>query len=86
LAGLSLLIITIYLFRKKGNTLVTLLPMSFVLGVTLWAMVENLIEFISGSSPNYLLAGVGGLLLVLALWVLLEGILVYKKEKVSLSK
>ncbi len=86
LAGLSLLIITIYLFRKKGNTIVTLLPMSFVLGVTLWAMVENLIEFISGSSPNYLLAGVGGLLLVLALWVLLEGILVYKKEKASLSK
>jgi carbon starvation protein len=80
LAGLSLLIITIYLFRKKGNTIVTLIPMSFVLGVTLWAMIENLIEFISGASPNYLLAGVGGLLLLLTIWVLIEGFLVYRKE------
>jgi carbon starvation protein len=81
LAGLSLFIISIYLFRNKKNTFVTVLPMSFVLGVTLWAMVENLFEFLNGATPNYLLAAVGGILLFLALWVLLEGFWVYQREK-----
>jgi carbon starvation protein len=81
LAGLALLIITIYLFRLKINFLYTFIPMIFILIATLWAMYENLQEFIFGNSPNILLAIVGGILFILAIWVIIEGLIVYLKEK-----
>lgn len=80
LGGLSLLVISIYLFKQKINFLYTLIPMIFVLFVTLWAMVENFFEFLSGKNPSILLAFVGGTLFILAIWVLIEGILIYKRK------
>ena len=85
LAGLALLIITIYLFRQKINFLSAFIPMIFVLIATLWAMYENLQEFMFGSSPNILLAIVGGILFILAIWVIIEGLIVYLKEKKELQ-
>ena len=79
LAGLSLLVVFIYLLKSKRPTLSILLPMGFVLSVTLWAMVGNFLEFISGATPNYLLACVGGILIVLTVWLLAEGFLVWKR-------
>jgi carbon starvation protein len=79
LAGLSLMAITIYLFRCKKNYFVTLIPMSFVLGVTIWAMLENMIEFIFMDNPNYLLGFVGSFLFVLAIWLVVEGLIVVQK-------
>lgn len=81
LAGLALLIITIYLFKQKINFLYTFIPMIFVLIATLWAMIENLKEFVFGNSPNILLAIVGGLLFVLAIWVIIEGFIIYNRER-----
>ena len=81
LAGLSLLVVFIYLLKSKRPTLSILLPMSFVLFVTLWAMVGNFLEFLNGANPNYLLAGVGGILIILTLWLLVEGFLVWRKIK-----
>ena len=80
LAGLSLLIVSLYLFQKKRNFWVSLIPMSFVLIVTLWAMIENLMEFFYSPNPNYLLGFVGSTLLVLALWVLVEGYLIVRRS------
>ena len=80
LAGLALLIISIYLIKNKINAIYTVVPMSLVLIVTLWAMIENLREFLFSPSPNFLLAGVGGILFILAIWVILEGYLVIKKR------
>ncbi|MDX1960617.1 MAG: carbon starvation protein A [Leptospiraceae bacterium] len=81
LAGLSLLVITIYLFRSKSNSLITFIPMIFILIVTLWAMGENFLEFSFGKSPSILLSIVGGLLILLTLWLLWEGFQVYRREK-----
>ncbi|HMY68863.1 MAG TPA: carbon starvation protein A, partial [Leptospiraceae bacterium] len=61
----------------RKNPLFTFLPMVFILFVTLWAMIENFIEFISPKTQSLMLAAVGGVLILLTLWLAVEGILVY---------
>ena len=70
LAGLSLLIITLFLFRQKRPVWVTIIPMSFLLVMTTWAMVLNLRRF-AGESQTLLLV-VGGAIFVLEIWLLFE--------------
>jgi carbon starvation protein len=79
LAGLALLVISIYLFKWKCNFWIAFVPMAFVLFVTLWAMGSNLLEFTIGDSPNPLLGIVGAILLILTFWLILEGFLAYRK-------
>ena len=45
LAALALGMVTLYLFNHKKNILITLVPMIFVLFVTIWAMFNNLATF-----------------------------------------
>jgi carbon starvation protein len=70
LAGLSLLILTLFLFRLGRNIWVTALPMAFLLFMTTWAMALNLIRFARASQT--LLLTVGGAIFVLELWLLFE--------------
>lgn len=53
--------------------------MLFVLSVTLWAMIRNFLDFLTGPSPNLLLAAVGGTLIFLTLWLLLEAVLTWNR-------
>lgn len=46
LAALALGMVTLYLFNHKKNILITLVPMIFVLFVTIWAMFKNLVTFL----------------------------------------
>ncbi|MDX8377121.1 MAG: carbon starvation CstA family protein, partial [Mariprofundales bacterium] len=84
LAGLTLLAVTIYLYRKKRPILYTLLPMIMVLGVTISGMVMGLITSIS--NQQWAVTAVGGFILFLALWVLLEALLVVIKLRRDNSK
>ncbi|ANH01941.1 carbon starvation CstA family protein [Leptospira borgpetersenii] len=74
LAGLALLVVTVFLFKSKKKVKVSFIPMLFVLFVTLWAMIRNFLDFLTGSFPNLLLAVIGGTLIVLTLWLLIEAI------------
>ncbi len=47
LAALALGMVTLYLFNQKKNILITLIPMIFVLIVTIWAMFKNLVTFLN---------------------------------------
>ncbi|MGB3087420.1 MAG: carbon starvation protein A [Phycisphaerae bacterium] len=71
LAALALLLITIYL-RRRGTWgyLLTLFPCLFMLVLTVWAMVVNEINFVSAG--NWLLVGVTGVTLLVALALALE--------------
>jgi carbon starvation protein len=71
-AGLSLLVITLFLIALRRNFWVTLVPMSFVLFMTTWAMIGNLQKYL-GEKQIVLLA-VGALIFVLELWLLLEAL------------
>ncbi|MCL7960743.1 MAG: carbon starvation protein A [marine benthic group bacterium] len=71
LAGLSLLVLTLFLFKLGRRVWVTAIPMAFLLVMTTWAMVLNLVRF--ATSDQVLLATVGGAIFVLELWLLFEG-------------
>jgi carbon starvation protein len=77
-AGLSLLIITLFLLHLKRPIWVTAIPMAFVLVMTTWAMVLNLIRYWTES--HALLLGVGGAIFVLELWLVFEAIVAIRKR------
>ena len=79
LAGLTLLTVTIYLYRKKKPILYTLLPMLLVLGATIAGMVMGIFGAIA--KEQWTVAAVGAAIFMLAGWVLVEAALVVKKVK-----
>lgn len=80
LAGLALLVVTLYLAQRGRNAWVTGLPTVFMLVSTLIAMVTNLADFwrTRGEGGGILFA-VGLILLVLALWLLVEGLAAFRR-------
>ncbi|HXV63338.1 MAG TPA: carbon starvation protein A [Vicinamibacteria bacterium] len=79
LAALTLLTVTIYLFARKKNYLYTLVPMAFMLVTTLVAMIANVKRFYL--EGNYLLLGVGSSVLVLAVWLVVEGAIKFTRGR-----
>ncbi|CAN5443435.1 carbon starvation protein A [soil metagenome] len=83
LAGISLLLVTIWLKRKGRSIIYTLIPMFFVLFMTLWAMTEQVIFQWSGlgeSDANILLFSFGAIILGFTIWIFLEAIALFRKE------
>ena len=76
LAGLSLLVLTVYLYRKGRNILFTLIPLIFLIIMTSTAMVLSLKEFIK--SRNWVLTVLSVLLLSFSVWIILEAITVVR--------
>ncbi|WP_246938514.1 carbon starvation protein A [Bacillus pinisoli] len=74
LAGISLLLISIWLKRLGRNYLVTFIPMVFILTMTVWAMVQQVFFQWSGfgeTDANLLLFILGSIILVFAIWIVL---------------
>lgn len=70
LAGMTLLVISVYLVKLRRPAWVTLVPMTFVLVMSLLAGVVTLMQFIG--EQNYLLAGINIIVLVTTVLVILE--------------
>lgn len=77
LAGLALLVITIYLARKKINYAYTAIPMVFMVLMTGWAMILNLQDFLE--KGNWMLFIIGLSILLLEIWMIIESSLVIQK-------
>ncbi|MFH1006851.1 MAG: carbon starvation protein A [Candidatus Latescibacterota bacterium] len=75
LAGLSLLVITLYLVKKGKPAIYAFLPMVFVLAMTSWALVLNFQDLFS--KGNWSLATIGGIVMALNLWIIVEGFRAY---------
>jgi carbon starvation protein len=77
LAGLALLVVTVYLAHKKAPLGYTMVPMIFMLFMTGWAMLLNLNKFyVKG---NWLLFAIGLCVFVLEIWMIIESLLVLKR-------
>ncbi len=76
LAGLALLVITIYLVRKQVPTIFTVIPMIFMILMTGWAMVLNLNNFYS--SANWLCFFIGLCIFILEIWMIIEAFIFFK--------
>lgn len=78
LAGLTLLTVTLYLVARGKNPWFTALPMLFMLGSTVVAMVFNLGKFSDdwtfGEGTAWPLLAVGAALMVLAVLLLIEAV------------
>ena len=73
-AGVTLLILSVWL-RKQGRPAVyTLVPMVLVAGMTLWAMTDALRIYLGNLEEFWLLAAIGSAVWVLDIWVLFEGV------------
>jgi len=68
--ALTLLVITLFLLKLRRPVWVTLIPMVFLLCMTTWAMVLNLVRYYAES--QVLLLAVGGAIFVLELWLVFE--------------
>ena len=78
-AGLTLLIITIYLKRSGKPIIYTLIPMVFLILITIASMILNFGTF----HNNILLLILSAITLAFAVWLILEAVLALRQENKS---
>jgi len=72
-AGVTLLVVSVWLKHQGRPFVYTLVPMALVASVTLWAMTGNLVRYFGDFEQLWLLAISGSLIAVLDVWILIEG-------------
>ncbi|MAI77722.1 MAG: carbon starvation protein A [Deltaproteobacteria bacterium] len=72
-AGVTLLIVSIWLQKNGRPVVYTVVPMIAVSAATLWAMAGNLMDYYAQFEELALLAISGTLVVALDIWILLEG-------------
>ena len=83
LAGITLMLVSVWLKRQGRPVLFTLAPMLFLLVMTLWAMGQQVIFTWSGfgdADRNWLLFIFGSLIMVSTLWILLEASRSFRRD------
>jgi carbon starvation protein len=72
LAALVLIVIAVYLKYKGGlKWLISGIPAAFMSIMTIWALIMNQTKF--GGAHNLLLQVVNGVILIIAIWIAIEG-------------
>lgn len=79
LASVTLLLVSVWLKRQGRPFLYTFIPMVFVATATILAMLGELGDYIENGS--WLLMVIGGVVLVCDVWVLFEGIKIFREAK-----
>jgi len=80
LAALTLILITVYLKRAGGyKLLLTAVPAFIMLIITVWGVSLNEISFIQ--QGNIMLSILNGVILLLALWLTVEGIIILMRKR-----
>ena len=77
LAGLALLVVSLYLIQRGRPALPYLLPMLFMMGSTLVAMFLNLRDYARDGQD--LLLYVGSCITLIALWLMVEAVLALRR-------
>lgn len=81
LAGLALMVITVYLHKKGKPIVFTAIPMLFMIIMTSWSMILNMINFYK--SANWLLLFINSIIMIFVVWMIIEVFSVYRKIRVS---
>ena len=76
---LALLVVTVWLARKKVNIIFTALPMVFMIAMTVWGMSINLESYYNDA--KWLLFSIGSIITILQTWMIIEGIIVLARLK-----
>lgn len=78
LAGLALMVITVYLLKKGKPIIYTGIPMIFIIVMTGWGMIINSINFYTGR--DWLLFTVNCIIMIFVIWMIAEVIRVIKNS------
>jgi carbon starvation protein len=73
-AGVTLLIVSIWLKRQGRPVVYTVVPMLFVAAATIAAMLGEVVGYYGRFGEQWLLALMGSVILVCDVWIILEGI------------
>jgi carbon starvation protein len=78
-AGLALAVIAVYVTRRGRNPIAQLVPLVFLLTMTTWALILNLVDFVQ--EGDWLLAPLDLIILVLAGWLIVEAALALQRAR-----
>lgn len=79
LASVTLLLVSVWLRRQGRPVVYTFVPMVFVAGATILAMVGEIQGYLR--SESWLLLVIGGIILVCDVWVLFEGLRIFRDAR-----
>jgi len=79
LAGLTLLTVSVFLFKLRRPILFTLIPMAIMLVMSIWAMFLSLQKF--WTEAKWSLAGVSVIVLTMSAWLLVEAVLSFLRGR-----
>ncbi|WP_102347441.1 carbon starvation CstA family protein [Bacillus sp. Marseille-P3661] len=89
LAGITLLLITMWLKNQGRNYLVTLIPMAFLMFMTVWAMAQQVFLDWSGwgtTDGNMLLFVFGAIILGFTFWIFIEAVAALTKKNNNIDR
>jgi len=83
LAGLALMVTAFYLWRRSKPVWFVVAPMSVLLIMPGWALLWNMFDSEYGwlAQKSYLLLSIGAVVLALQVWMIVEGLLIWRKAK-----
>ncbi len=85
LAALGLLVLTMYLKKKGGfKFLIAAFPCIFMIVMTIWSTVINEKNFIE--KGNWLLLIMNGIILLLAIWMIVESLIIFLRASANQTK
>ncbi|EHY78038.1 MULTISPECIES: carbon starvation protein A [Stutzerimonas stutzeri subgroup] len=79
LAGLTLAVITVILIKLGRSPIYTLVPLVFLLAMSIYALLVQMGQFYR--AENWLLLGMDVIILIAALWVTLEAVIAMRKGR-----
>jgi carbon starvation protein len=83
LAGLTLVTVSLFLFKLGRPMIYTLVPMALMLTMTIWAMFFKLGEFYS--EEKWALFGFSLVILAMSFWLLAEAVLSFRRGRGGLT-
>jgi carbon starvation protein len=83
-AGLALSVIAVYVTKRGRSALPQLIPLVFLLVMTVWALWLNLVDFVR--EGDWILAPLDTIILVLAVWLIVEAVLGMRRARAEVRE
>ncbi|MFN4260630.1 MAG: carbon starvation protein A [Gemmataceae bacterium] len=83
LAGLTLSTVSLFLYKLSRPVIYTLVPMLFMLSVTIWAMLDSIWTF--AANQQWLLLSFSFIILAMSFWLLVEAALSFSRGRGGLD-
>jgi carbon starvation protein len=83
-AGLALAVIAVWVTKNGRSGMSQIVPLTFLLVMTVWALFINLREFVT--NRDWLLAPIDLAILVLAVWLIVEAVLAIREARTAVRQ